>query len=58
MAGSEKQAGQKLVEQVREAVDRLAEALDTLLHGPRPAPAYVPVRRPTPGRRPASRSHY
>lgn len=38
----------KLVTKVREAVDRLAEALDAVLRGnSRPEPAYVPVRRPT-----------
>ena len=34
---------------VAEAVDRLAEALDAVLRGPAPEPAYVPVRRPAPG---------
>ena len=33
---------------VAEAIDRLAEALDTALRGPAPEPAYVPVRRPSP----------
>ena len=35
-------------QRVAEAIDRLAEALDTALRGPAPAPAYVPVRRPSP----------
>ena len=38
----------KLVTKVREAVDRLAEALDVALRGNgQPEPAYVPVRQPT-----------
>ena len=37
-----------LVAKAREAVERLAEALDEALRGARPEPAVVPVRRPTP----------
>ena len=37
-----------LGKRVAEAIDRLAEALDTALRGPAPEPAYAPVRRPTP----------
>jgi hypothetical protein len=48
MAGEERRGADKLIEQAKETVDRLAEALDTLLNGQRPAPALVPVRRPSP----------
>ncbi|CAA9585047.1 MAG: hypothetical protein AVDCRST_MAG18-3707 [uncultured Thermomicrobiales bacterium] len=48
MAGEERRGANKLIEQAKETVDRLAEALDTLLNGQRPAPALVPVRRPSP----------
>lgn len=48
MAGADRQKTEKVIEQVKEAVDRLAEVLDTLLRGHRPAPAVIPVRRPMP----------
>lgn len=48
MAGEERRGADKLIEKVKETVDRLAEALDSLLHGQRPAPALVPVRQPSP----------
>jgi hypothetical protein len=48
MAGEERRGADKLIEKAKETVDRLAEALDTLVNGQRPAPALVPVRRPTP----------
>ena len=48
MAGAERRGPDKLIEKAKETVDRLAEALDTLLNGQRPAPALVPVRQPTP----------
>ena len=47
MADNERRGADKLVEQVKEAVDRLAEAFERLIQGERPAPALVPVRRPT-----------
>ena len=47
MADNERRGADKLIEQVKEAVDRLAEAFDRLLNGERPAPALVPVRRPS-----------
>ena len=47
MADSERRGAEKLIEQVKEAVDRLAEAFDRLVNGERPAPALIPVRRPT-----------
>jgi hypothetical protein len=48
MADSERRGVEKLIEQVKEAVDSLAEAFDRLVNGgPRPAPALIPVRRPT-----------
>ncbi len=48
MAGAERRGADTLIEKAKETVDRLAEALDTLLNGQRPAPALAPVRRPTP----------
>jgi hypothetical protein len=48
MAGQERRGTDKLIEKAKEAVDRVAEALDTLLNGQRPAPALVPVRQPSP----------
>ncbi|HEY8599003.1 MAG TPA: hypothetical protein VIL85_11265 [Thermomicrobiales bacterium] len=48
MAGEERRGTDKLIDKAKETVDRLAEALDTLLHGQRPAPALVPVRQPSP----------
>jgi len=48
MAGEERRGTDKLIEKVKETVDRLAEALDTLLHGQRSAPALVPTRQPSP----------
>ena len=47
MADTERRGADKLIEQAREAIDRLAEAFDRLVNGERPAPALVPVRRPT-----------
>lgn len=47
MADNERRGAEKLIEQVREAVDRLAEAFERLVSGERPAPAMIPVRRPT-----------
>ncbi|MFN8514546.1 MAG: hypothetical protein U0232_05290 [Thermomicrobiales bacterium] len=47
MANTERRGAEKLIEQVKEAVDRLAEAFDRLVTGERPAPALIPVRRPT-----------
>lgn len=37
----------KLIAGVREAVDRLAEALDTAVRGQAAVPAVIPVRQPT-----------
>jgi hypothetical protein len=48
MAGQERRGADKLIEKAKEAVDRLAESLDTLLNGQRPAPALAPVRQPSP----------
>ena len=51
MVREERRGAEKLIdrakEAVEEAVDRLTEALDTLLGGGRPAPALAPVRQPT-----------
>jgi hypothetical protein len=47
MADNERNGVDKLIEQVKEAVDRLAEAFDHLVKGRQPAPALIPVRRPT-----------
>ena len=47
MANNERGGADKLIEQVKEAVDRLAEAFDHLVKGEQPAPALIPVRRPT-----------
>ena len=47
MAGQERRGTDKLIEKAKEAVDRVADALDTLLNGQRAAPALVPVRRPS-----------
>ncbi len=47
MADNERNGADKLIEQVREAVDRLAEAFDRLVTGQRPAPALIPARNPT-----------
>ncbi len=48
MANTERSGVDKLIEQVKEAVDRLAEAFDHLVKGEQqPAPALIPVRRPT-----------
>lgn len=48
MAGEERRGTDKLIDKAKETVDRLTEALDTLLHGQRSAPALVPVRQPSP----------
>ena len=48
MSGNERSGTDKLIEKAKEAVDRLAGVLDGLLNGPRPAPALVPVRQPSP----------
>lgn len=48
MAGQERRGTDKLIEKAKEAVDRVAGALDALLNGQRPAPALVPVRQPSP----------
>lgn len=38
-----------VADKIREIAERVAEAVETLLRGPAPAPAFVPVRhRPTP----------
>lgn len=47
MADNERRGTEKLIEQVKEAVDRLSEAFDRLVNGERPAPALIPARRPT-----------
>lgn len=47
MADNDRSGVDKLIEQVKEAVDRLAEAFDHMVNGERPAPALIPVRRPT-----------
>lgn len=47
MADTERRGAEKLIEQVKEAIDRLAEAFDRLVTGERPAPALIPVRQPT-----------
>ena len=47
MADNERRGVDKLVEQAREAVDRLAGAFERLVNGERPAPALIPIRRPT-----------
>lgn len=48
MAGQERRSADKLIEKAKEAVDRVAGALDTLINGQRPVPALVPVRQPHP----------
>ncbi len=48
MAGNERSGADKLIEQAKEAVDRLAGVLDGLINGPRATPALVPVRQPSP----------
>ena len=48
MAEQGRRSAEKLIEKAKEAVDRVADAVDSLLNGQRPAPALVPVRRPTP----------
>lgn len=48
MAGNERSGTDKLIEKAKEAVDRLAGVLDGLLNSPRPTPALVPVRQPSP----------
>ncbi|HEX5505058.1 MAG TPA: hypothetical protein VFW96_20750 [Thermomicrobiales bacterium] len=48
MAKQPRGGAAKIVERVKEAVDRLSEAIDTALYGGRAVPAVVPVRRPTP----------
>lgn len=47
MADNDRRGAEKLIEQVREAIDRLAEAFDRVVAGQRPAPALAPVRPPT-----------
>lgn len=47
MAKKENRDAAKLAARVRGAVERMAEAIDNLLSPAPPAPAYVPVRRPT-----------
>lgn len=46
MADNERTGAEKLIEQVKEAVDRLAGALERLVRPEQPAPALIPVRRP------------
>jgi len=48
MAGNERSGTDKLIEKAKEAVDRLAGVLDGLINSPRPTPALVPVRQPSP----------
>lgn len=48
MATDERHGGTGPIEQIREAVDRLAQALNDVLRGPVPEPAVARVRQPTP----------
>jgi len=48
MSGNERNGTNRLIEKAKETVDRLAGVLDGLINGPRPAPALVPVRQPSP----------
>ena len=47
MGKQQRRGASKLIAGVREAVDRLAEALDTAVRGQAVTPAVVPVRQPT-----------
>jgi len=48
MVSKERRGAPDLIDKARKAVEKVAEALDTALNGPKPAPAYVPVRQPSP----------
>ena len=48
MVSKERRSATDLIDKARKAVEKVAEALDTALTGPRPAPVFVPVRQPSP----------
>jgi uncharacterized glyoxalase superfamily metalloenzyme YdcJ len=48
MVSKELRGATDLIDKARKAVEKVAEALDTALNGPRPAPVFVPVRQPSP----------
>ena len=48
MVSKERRGATDLIDKARKAVEKVAEALDTALNGPKPVPVFVPVRQPSP----------